>query len=303
MRRDAGVRPRRVARLGLLLSLMGSVSAAAAPARLKVFVSVDMEGIAGVVIERQTGSEGHDYPIHREQMLAEANAAVAGAFDAGATEVVVLDSHGNGMNLRPDLLDSRARLISGTPRPWGMVAGLDGTFDAMVFIGYHASGSIPDGVLAHTFNLSALSVRLNGQVVGEGGLNAAVGGHFNVPVVFGAGDRAFVRQFQTLSTGTELLETKEGLSSSSAALVPPAVVIEGIRRGVKAGLERRAMISPWQVAKPITLEVELGNSSEADRVMLIPAMSRVDGRTVRYVAPDAPTMYRIFVLIDRLTGR
>jgi hypothetical protein len=178
MRRGAGVRPRRVARLGLLLSLMGSVSAAAAPARLKVFVSVDMEGIAGVVIERQTGSEGHDYPIHREQMLAEANAAVAGAFDAGATEVVVLDSHGNGMNLRPDLLDPRARLISGTPRPWGMVAGLDGTFDAMVFIGYHASGSIPDGVLAHTFNLSALSVRLNGQVVGEGGLNAAVGGHF-----------------------------------------------------------------------------------------------------------------------------
>jgi D-amino peptidase len=130
-----------------------------------------------------------------------------------------------------------------------------------------------------------------------------VGGHFNVPVVFGAGDRAFVRQFQTLSTGTELLETKEGLSNSSAALVHPAVVIEGIRRGVKAGLERRATISPWQVAKPITLEVELGNSSEADRVMLIPAMSRVDGRTVRYVAPDAPTMYRIFVLIDRLTGR
>jgi D-amino peptidase len=130
-----------------------------------------------------------------------------------------------------------------------------------------------------------------------------VGGHFNVPVVFGAGDRAFVRQFQGLRTGAELLTTKDGLSSSSAALVHPAVVVEGIRKGVKAGLERRATISPWQLGKPITLEVELGNTAEADRAMLIPAMARVDGRTVRYVAPDAPTMYRIFVLIDRLTGR
>jgi D-amino peptidase len=271
--------------------------------RLKVFVSVDMEGIAGVVNDRQAGREGPDYHVHREQMAAEANAAVAGAFDAGATEVVVLDSHGGGTTLRPDLMDARATLISGTPRPWGMVAGLDETFDAVVFVGYHASGSVADGVLSHTFNLSPKVVQLNGQVVGEGGLGAAVAGQFGVPVVFASGDRAFVRQIQELGTGLEVLESKEGLARSSAVLVPPAKVVESIRQGVARALGRRRDVRPWRLPGPITLEVELADSVEADRAALVPGMERVDGRTVRYRGPDARTIYRVFVLIDRLTGR
>src|SRR6059036_1605561 len=134
------------------ITVVATACAIQAQAKLKVYISVDLEGIAGIVADDQTSPNGKDYGWARSMMLAETNAAIAGAFDAGATEVVVNDSHGPQTNLRPDELDRRAALITGQPKPMGMAQGLDATFDAAVYIGYHANGSVADAVHGHTFS-------------------------------------------------------------------------------------------------------------------------------------------------------
>lgn len=179
-------------RLVVLLALVvAGPLAAQQRARLKVYISSDMEGIAGLVSGTQVTGGERDYAVGRRLMIAETNAAIAAAFDAGATEVLVNDSHGSQTNLLAEELDRRAVLITGAPKPRGMMQGIDSTFDAVVFIGYHAQGSSIDAVLGHTYSGALKRVTLNGREVGEYGLNAAVAGHFGVPVVFIAGDKAW----------------------------------------------------------------------------------------------------------------
>ncbi|MEP7383237.1 MAG: M55 family metallopeptidase, partial [Gemmatimonadota bacterium] len=176
----------------LALALLPSHADGQATSRKKVYISVDLEGIAGVVATSQTSPSGANYEWARKQMLAETNAAIEGAFAGGATEVLVNDSHGPQTNLRPDEVDRRAMLITGQPKPLGMTQGLDSTFDAAVYIGYHAPGSTANAVHGHTFSSALKVVRLNGKEVGEYGLNAIVAGYWGVPVVFISGDRAAV---------------------------------------------------------------------------------------------------------------
>src|SRR6185312_7033217 len=138
-------------------------------------------------------------------MLAETNAAIAGAYAAGATEVVVNDSHGSHTNLRADLLDRRATLITGRPSPMGMVEGLDGTFDAVVFIGFHGHAGQTDAVMGHTYTGELRHVRLNGREVGEYGTAGMVAGHYKVPVVFVSGDKVFAEEARKFFPGVEAL--------------------------------------------------------------------------------------------------
>src|SRR6188474_2027577 len=193
--------PRRLALLAAIATLACAVIPAGVGAQqpqgqpLKVFISVDMEGLAGVVTSTDVSETGRDYEHFRKIMAGETNAAITGAFNAGATEVVVRDSHGAKQNLLPADLDPRARLLRGaSSAPKNMMEGIDATFGAAVFIGYHARAGTPDAILAHTSNGNVVDFSINGTSLPEAGYNALVAGLYDVPVVFVSGDRAFVEQ-------------------------------------------------------------------------------------------------------------
>ncbi len=291
------MQPRHVL-LGISFCLTSA--AAAQPARLKVYISVDMEGIAGVVAPHQTGPGGHEYAWARRLMTAEANAAIAAAFDAGATEVVVNDSHGPQTNLPADEVDRRASLITGQPKPMGMTQGLDSTFDAAIYIGYHAHGSEAGSVLGHTFSGALKHVRVNGQEVGEYGLNGMVAGHFGVPVVLISGDDKVAAEARAFFPGIETVVVKQGIALAAARTLHPEVARTRIAAGVKTALGRRQEIRPARQTTPVTLEIELSQMSYADAAANIPGVVRVNGLTVRYVAPDAVTAYRVSRVIMAL---
>lgn len=284
----------------LLVAAMAPHAFAQAPKK-KVYISVDLEGIAGVVSSSQTSPAGQNYEWARRLMLAETNAAIEGAFQGGATEVLVNDSHGPQTNLKVDELDRRVQIITGQPKPLGMAHGLDSTFDAAIYIGYHAPGSTADAVHGHTFSGALKVVRLNGREVGEYGLNAMVAAHFGVPVAFIAGDRAAVEMAQALIPGLDGVAVKDGIGYAAAKTLHPLEARERITEGVRAALVRRVARQPLRLQAPITLEVELAALSHADQVALVPGMKR-NGRTVSYTAADALTIYkvaRVIMLLSR----
>ena len=284
------------------LALLLCAVAAGQKGGVKVYISVDMEGIAGIVDETQTSPTGRDYAVGRRLMTAEANAAIAAAFEAGATEVVVNDSHWDQTNLVPDEIDRRATLITGAPKPYGMMQGLDDSFAAVIFIGYHARGSTGDAVIDHTYSDQLKHVRLNGREVGEYGLNAALAGHYGVPVVFISGDTVLSEQAREFIPGVEALAVKQGIGRTAARSLHPEVARDKITAGIKTAMARRAQIPPVQLSQPVTLEVELASSRQADSCMMVPGMKRISGRVVSYTAPDMAVAYRVSRLISRLAG-
>lgn len=286
--------------LGALILWAGAAVVSAQGRPMKIFISADMEGIAGVVDSSQTSSANRDYAVGRRLMLAEVNAAIQGAFEAGAAEVYVADSHGSMTNLLPDEIDRRAVLITGSPRPYGMMQGLDDSFTAVIFIGYHAQASTVDGVIDHTYNGQFKRVTLNGKEVGEYGLNGALAGHYGVPVAFISGDRAVCEQARAFLPGVDTLVVKDAIGPTAARTIHPLDAREKIAAGVKAALSKRIARQPVQLRKPVTIEIELANSAQADSAMMVPGMKRLNGRTVSYEAPDMPTAYRVSRLVARL---
>src|SRR5215475_7998546 len=222
-----------------------SVTAAAQPRPRKVFISVDMEGITGVVQPAQLGPDGFEYQRAREWMTAEANAAIAGIRDTGPADIVVCDSHGNGQSVLIDRLPDDVRIVRGFPRPLEMMQGIDDTFSAAVFIGYHASEWTANAVRGHTISSARLlGVRLNGAEVSEGIYNAALAGQFGVPVAFISGDRLAVTQLQQVPPGYH-----------SANTVTPARGQAMIRDGVKRAMSKLGSLQPYRVTTPVALEV------------------------------------------------
>lgn len=284
----------------LAVHLTASSLAAQTAPKKKVYISVDLEGIAGVVANTQTSPGGQNYEWARRQMIAETNAAIEGAFAGGATEVLVNDSHGPQTNLRPDEIDRRAMLITGQPKPLGMTQGLDSTFDAAVYIGYHAPGSTADAVHGHTFSGALKVVRLNGKEIGEYGLNAMVAGYWGVPVAFISGDKAAVQMASDFIPGVDGLVVKEGIGFFAAKTMNPLEAREKIAAGVRAALVKRIARRPVTLAAPITLEIELDELSHADVVALVPGMKR-NGRTVSYTSPDPLTIYKVARVIMALS--
>ena len=203
---------------------------------VKVLISVDMEGVSGVVHADHTGRDGKDYDIGRRLMTLEANAAIEGAIEAGADEVVVNDSHGTQRNLLPELLDQRAQLITGSPKPQTMMAGLDATFDAALCVGYHArAGS--QGILDHTISGRVVhEILVNGQPQGELGLNAGIAAHHGVPIVMVAGDTACCEQARELIPGIEAAEVK---SSPDQVRSKGAIARDGASPNQGEGAPRR----------------------------------------------------------------
>lgn len=224
---------------------------------LKVFISVDMEGLAGVVTGNDVGGATGDYQYFRKIMAEEANAAIAGAMRAGATEVVVRDSHGAKQNILPGDLDPRARLLRGASTgPKNMMEGIDSTFAAVVFIGYHAKAGTPNAILAHTSNGNVVDFSVNGVSLPEGGYNALVAGLYGVPVVFVAGDQAVVRQIRTLLGNVDGVAVKEEIGEAINGMSPTAAQ-EAIRVGVERAVRARATYRPYTLSAPYAMVLKV----------------------------------------------
>lgn len=258
---------------------------------MRVYISVDMEGIGGVVhwdeTNRSTDRSGYQY--HRELMTAEANAAALGAFKAGASQVVINDSHGSMRNIIIDQLDERVELINGSSKQWGMMEGLTPDFDAAIFIGYHARAT-QLGVLSHTYSGSVLAYTINGQELGELGMNAAYAGHLGVPVAFVAGDSAAVSEGRALLGDTlPAVATKQARGRYAAQHKHPRLIRKQIKNGVEEALAKRDERQVFTVQAPVTVELKFKDAGQAHAALLLPGSERVDDLTNRYQASDYPT--------------
>ncbi|MFC2166316.1 M55 family metallopeptidase [Acidobacteriota bacterium] len=224
---------------------------------LKVFISVDMEGIAGVVAFGDVSSKGHDYDLFREIMTLETNAAVEGAIAAGAVEIVVRDGHGAKTNILPNLLHKKAKLLRGvTDRPENMMLGIDKTFDAVMFIGYHAKASTADGVLAHTSSGNVIDLSINGVSLPEAGYNALVAGLHDVPIVLVAGDNWICEQAKSLFGDVVTVETKVGYGSAELGLHPD-VARTKIKEKTIQSLSDLSRFQPYKLQSPYTMVLKV----------------------------------------------
>ena len=274
--------------LALLLTLaLAGAQLGSAQQNLKVYISADMEGVVGAVTHEQLGPSGFEYERFRSFMTLEVNAAIAGARAAGATEMVVSDSHGDGQNLLLELLPQGITVVRSWPRPLMMMQGIDETFDAAIFIGYHSSTDKPRGVRAHTMSSARLaSVKLNGVVVPEAGINAAIAGHFGVPVVMISGDDAIVEEARALLGDIEGAVVKWAIGFHSARTLLPEAAYELIGEKVKTALGRLDDFKPYQLETPITLDVTWKNYRPAEIFAYLPIVERTDSHSSRFVGTD-----------------
>ncbi len=285
----------------LLLALMSSFAsaagqAAAAPKGLKVFISVDMEGVCGVVSWDDVTVGGTDYGLFRKLMTQETNAAIEGALAAGATEIVVRDGHDTGRNILPDLLRPEARLLRDwSYGPLSMMEGIDRTFDAVVFIGYHARASTPNAVLKHTMTTKLLDVIINGKKMPEAGINGLMAGYFGVPVVLVSGDQAIAAQAKELFGDIETAVVKEAIATAALNL-HPAKAQELIKQKTTAALKRLKDFKPYKLAPPYTLDVSFADEAGAQKASWIPGAVRKDEHTVSFTAGDVMDLMKLFRL-------
>jgi D-amino peptidase len=272
---------------------------------VKVYISVDMEGIAGVSHPKPTERADSGYSGAVDLMVGEANAAIEGALAGGATEVLVNDSHGGMYNLRPADLHPGARVLQGQ-KAWSMVAGAgpDAGFGVALFVGYHARAGHPTGTIAHTFSGRPTLTRLNGRLVGETGINASVLGAWGIPVGLVAGDDALAGEVADWLPWAERIIVKEGAGGNAAASLHPTVAADLVRAGAERAI-RRARAGELQalvVAPPVVIEVEYRNAIAADYAAIVPGAERTGDRGVRFEAPDPVTAYRGFLAGVRLAG-
>lgn len=270
---------------------------------LKVFISADMEGVGGVSTwDVQASAKGREYEEFRRLMTQEVNAAVEGAFDAGATDVLVADSHGDAQNIDIAVLDDRAQLIRAWPRPLEMMQGIDDSFSAVVFVGYHASEGQPGAVLAHTFT-GSMAVKLNGTAVPEAGFNAAIAGDFGVPVVFVSGDQAIGQEARNLLGPIETVAVKQAIGFHAAKMMSPLRAQHLIRVGVKRAIERRGEIKPYRMTRPVRVEIRFKDPIMAELVSYLPFVQRPAGDTVVFSAKDMTEAVKLLAVISNLNVR
>ena len=269
----------------------------------RVFLAVDIEGIAGVVHVDEGSPENPEYERARRLMTNEASAVVAGIFDADSTaEVTVADVHGPYRNMIPELLDERATLLRGKPRHFGMMDGIDdGEYDVAMFIGVHGKAGSDDSVLSHTFTGSILDVVVNGQSWGELGLNSAMAGAFGVPVVLVAGDQSVVAETAGIfGLGMPTVQVKKSRAHLASESLHPNVACRLLREAAADVIMNPPGIGPLVVESPVTVEVTLNRPVLADLVAMLDNVERIDGRTIRFTRDDFPNVYRILRLITVL---
>ena len=272
---------------------------------MRVYISVDMEGIAGVAHEDQTdpidSRHSGEYNRFRRLMTDEANAAIAGALEAGAKTVLVNDSHWLMRNLLAEDLNPAAELLSGGPKRLSMVEGIDTGFDAAMFIGYHARAGTRNATIDHTYTSRVYEARLNGEPVGELALNATMAGVHNVPVAMVSGDQALAAEARALlGDAIETVVVKEAVGRFAARSVAPSVACARIRAGAISALRRKHSL--LKIPPPIRLDVDFALTQMADMAELVPGSSRTGGRTVSYTGDDYREVFRAWRAMYNLAG-
>lgn len=264
---------------------------------MKVYISMDMEGVAGVVHREQTNPLGYDYPYARTLMIGECNAAIEGCLDAGATEIVVSDSHGgNGFKtLLAEALHPAADLVTGMPRPFGQMAGLESSFDALMLVGYHTRHGA-EGVLNHTLNGQGVA-RLTacGIEVGEIGTNAALAGHDGVPLVMVSGDDRTVAEAQALMPWVQGAVVKQAVSRYAERGLHPRRARAVIRAAAAGALRNLAGMKPWRLPAPVSFDLRFKDSGMAEVAAQMPGVERIDPCTLRIAGPDTPSVYAAYL--------
>ena len=265
---------------------------------LKIYISVDMEGIAGVVTAEQLGPTGFEYNRFREFMTDEVNAAIRGVLDAGPAEIMVSDSHGNGQNILIDKLPTGVTLVRSWPRPLMMMQGIDQTFDGVIFIGYHSSTNNTSGVRAHTISSARLTdVQLNGVSMPEAGINAAIAGHFNVPVIMISGDDAIVKEATALLGNIEGAVVKWAISFHSARSLTPADACDQIMLKAKKAVLRLRELKPYAVSKPVRLDVRFKSYRPPELLSYLSIVERTDSHSIRFTGKDIVEVSRFLEFI------
>lgn len=269
---------------------------------MRIHISADMEGIAVLSHDDQTDQKGFDYGRMREIMTSEVEAAIQGARDGGADDVLVCDAHDTGRNLLVEKMDADFEVIQGSPYELGMMAGITDRFDASFQVGYHSMRHTHAGTLGHTYTYAIAELRLNGITVGETGLSAAIAGHFGVPLVFVSGDLHAIRQAQRLVPGVVGVPTKEGIGVYGARSLAPRKAQELIRKGAKQAVEKVHEIKPFALKKPVLMEVVFEKPLMAQYASQIPLVKRREARTVAYKAKDIVEAFQLFDALTKLAS-
>ena len=266
--------------------------------KFKVFISVDMEGITGVVNWEDVSRDGKDYGYFREVMTRETNSAIEGALEAGATEIIVRDSHGSARNILTEMLDKNSKLI----RDWSggfmsMMEGIDKSFDAVVFIGYHAKAGTQNAILEHTMSSrNIIDVSINNVSLPEAGINALIAGYYDVPVVFVSGEKALCNQAKVLFGEVKTVAVKEGLGNAALNL-HPEVSRERIRKGAKNALLNLNKYKPYKLNSPYKLVIKFKNEKIVNEKSLLPGVTRTGDWELTYKSDDILDIMKVFYLM------
>ena len=269
----------------------------------KIFISADLEGVVGAVTGEQLSPNGFEYNRFREFMTAEVNAAINAARAAGATEILIADSHGNGQNLLIEKLPKDVKLIRSWPRPLGMMEGIDSSFDGVIFTGYHASTDNMEGVRAHTFSSASFtSIKVNGKVMTEGSWNAAVAGEFGVPVIMVAGDDTAVNEVKALIGNAEGAIVKESISFHSAKSLHPEAAYDLIKEKTSYAVKNIKKYKPYKIKGPVTVSVSFKHYQPSQILAYLPMFIRTDSHTIEFKAKNMVEASHIMRVVTGYKG-
>ena len=268
---------------------------------MKIMISADIEGVGAVVRREHSGVGEREYLQARRFMTQEVNAAVRGAFDSGAKEVIVVDAHNVGLNLFPEDLDERACLMMGSPRPLAMMEGIDRGIDAVCFVGYHGMAGMENAAIAHIFHGRIAELKFNGLRVGEIGLNALIAGCYAVPVVMISGDQVACKEASDLIPGIQTAEVKESVGAYAGLCPHPVKCREAIYEAVRKAIPQKDSFAPLVLDNnETTMEIRFTTASGADRALRLPGTKRLSGDTIEYSARDFMTAFQAFNTIADL---
>lgn len=255
---------------------------------MRLYISADIEGIAGVVSRDNLSPGRFEYEAARDWMTQAVVSTCETAFDLGATEIVVSDSHGNGQNIRFERMPPYVQLVRSWPRPLAMMQGVEaGSYDGAFLIGYHAGATSLEGTLAHTISGAFFQeVRLNGMIMSEAALSAAIAGHFGVPILLLAGDDVVIRESQALFGDIATACLKISYGWMSARTLSPARADEVLRESVKSAIARIGRAEPFTIEGPFILEIRLTKRLSAEWLCYVESIERIDAHTIRYRSRD-----------------
>lgn len=263
---------------------------------MKIYISSDMEGTAGVVDWTQCIAGNPEYGYYRQLLQNEVNASIEGAMAAGATEFLVNDSHSAMQNLMPATLAGNARYLSGKHKPMYMMQGLDSSFDAIFFVSYHGSMSSDSSVLSHTYNPRAIAdIKLNGKIVSEAGLNCLVAQHYGVPVILVTGDETTRVETEVWSPDVRSAVVKESVSRLAANSMHPVAACELIKSKAAEALTNLSAIRKPEIVLPATIEISFHNGDFAEQATWIPGTSRTGAKTVEITDTDPLNLFKRFI--------